>query len=84
MNCLNLKHFYFAGTRCHDLGHAHIDIGRIAAQYFFEGDDKDSTGKKVSLEDYVAQQVSGLIGLKQKPLSAPKTWCYMVLVVLAG
>ena len=56
----------------HDLGHAHIDIGRIAAQYFFEGDDRDSTGKKVSLEDYVAQQVSGLIGLKQKPLSAPQ------------
>ena len=56
----------------HDLGHAHIDIGRIAARYFFEGDDTDADGNKVTLEDYVSSQVSDLIGSTQKPLNQPQ------------
>ena len=56
----------------HDLGHAHIDIGRIAARFFFEGDDKDAKGQRVSLEDYVKQQVAGLIGNNEKPLAQPQ------------
>ena len=56
----------------HDLGHAHIDIGRIAARYFFEGDNKDSDGNAVTLEDYVSQEVGDLIGSSQKPLSQPQ------------
>lgn len=56
----------------HNLGHAHIDIGRIAARFFFEGDDKDTEGRPVSLEDYVKQQVAGLIGKNEKPLAQPQ------------
>ena len=56
----------------HDLGHAHIDIGRIAARYFFEGDNVDSDGNEVALDDYVSQQVEDLIGSSEKPLAAPQ------------
>lgn len=55
-----------------DLGHAHIDIGRIAARYFFEGDDKDADGNDVGLQDYVNKQVEGLIGSTLKPLTQPQ------------
>lgn len=56
----------------HDLGHAHVDVGRIASQYFFEGHDHDSDGNAVELEDYVSAQVQDLIGSTRKPLEQPQ------------
>jgi glyceraldehyde 3-phosphate dehydrogenase len=56
----------------HDLGHAHVDIGRIASQYYFEGGNNDGHGNEVALEDYVANQVRELIGSTRKPLAQPQ------------
>lgn len=56
----------------HNLGHAHIDIGRIASKYFFEGQDKDTNGNTVTLEDYVKNEVADLIGNTRKPLEQPQ------------
>ncbi len=53
----------------HSLGHAHVDVGRIASAYYFEGADQDG---KVSLADYVSEQVSDLIGSTRKPLEQPQ------------
>lgn len=53
----------------YDLGHAHVDVGRIASMYFFEGGSKDGA---VSIEDYVKAQVGDLIGSDAKPISEPQ------------
>ena len=49
----------------HNLGHAHVDVGRIASAYYFDGADD---GGKVSVADYVRSQVEDLIGSTRKPL----------------
>ncbi len=55
-----------------DLGHAHIDIGRMGARYYFEGDNVDADGNPVSIDDYVRGEVAELIGSSEKPLSQPQ------------
>ncbi|NNL57428.1 MAG: glyceraldehyde-3-phosphate dehydrogenase [Pseudomonadales bacterium] len=56
----------------HNLGHAHVDVGRIAAKYFFEGANQTPAGTEVGLEDYVRSQVEDLIGSTRKPLEQPQ------------
>lgn len=53
----------------HKLGHAHVDVGRIAVAYYFDGADQ---GGKVSVADYVRAQVEELIGSTRKPLEQPQ------------
>ncbi len=56
----------------HNLGHAHVDVGRIASMYFFEGKNKDADGNEIALDDYVRSQVEELIGSTRKPLENPQ------------
>ena len=55
----------------HDLGHAHVDVGRIASRYYFGGADKNADGSDIELQDYVSSQVEELIGSTRKPLKEP-------------
>ena len=55
----------------HDLGHAHVDVGRIASRYYFGGADKNADGSHVDLQDYVSHQVEELIVSTRKPLKEP-------------
>ena len=50
-----------------DLGPAHIDVGRLAVRYYDQG-----AGKDLSIEQYVEQEMSSLIGAKGKPLDQPQ------------
>ena len=50
-----------------DLGPAHIDVGRLAVRYQEEG-----VAAGQSLEQFVEQEVAGLIGSKTKPLAQPQ------------
>jgi glyceraldehyde 3-phosphate dehydrogenase len=50
-----------------ELGPAHIDAGRIAVRYEQEG-----KAKGLSVEEYVREQVSSLVGAENKPLKAPQ------------
>ncbi|MGB5326273.1 MAG: glyceraldehyde-3-phosphate dehydrogenase, partial [Pseudomonadales bacterium] len=56
----------------HKLGHAHVDVGRIANNYFFDGENKNAAGADVALDDYVRSQVKDLIGSTRKPLAQPQ------------
>lgn len=50
-----------------DLGPAHIDIGRLAVNYYDRG---HGAGKTV--EEYVTSQVEDLIGATEKPVEEPR------------
>ncbi|MBA6412111.1 glyceraldehyde-3-phosphate dehydrogenase [Parahaliea sp. F7430] len=50
-----------------DLGPAHIDIGRLAVNYFDHGHGKDQ-----SLAEFVQEQVAYLIGATEKPVDEPR------------
>ncbi len=50
-----------------DLGPAHIDVGRIAVNYYDRG-----RGAGKSIEEYVREQVAQLIGAADKPVEAPR------------
>ncbi|MEQ9464959.1 MAG: glyceraldehyde-3-phosphate dehydrogenase [Haliea sp.] len=49
-----------------DLGPAHIDIGRLAVEYYDKG-----AGAGMSVEDYVQQQVADLVGSETGPVAGP-------------
>jgi glyceraldehyde 3-phosphate dehydrogenase len=48
-----------------ELGHAHIDVGRIAVGFM-------ANPEGLGIDDYVKQQVAGLIGTNSKPLPQPQ------------
>ena len=50
-----------------DLGPAHIDVGRLAVRYYDQG-----AGEDLSIEQYVEQEMSNLIGAEGKPLEKPQ------------
>jgi glyceraldehyde 3-phosphate dehydrogenase len=50
-----------------ELGPAHIDVGRIAVNYYDKGD-----GQGMSVEEYVRQEVAEDIGSTTKPLEQPQ------------
>ncbi|MDX1735550.1 MAG: glyceraldehyde-3-phosphate dehydrogenase [Halioglobus sp.] len=50
-----------------DLGPAHIDIGRLAVQYYDHG-----AGDNLSVEEYVDQELSYLMGSQGRPLDKPQ------------
>jgi glyceraldehyde 3-phosphate dehydrogenase len=50
-----------------DLGPAHIDIGRIAVNYYDKGQ-----GRGMSVEEYVRQEVADDIGSTARPLEKPQ------------
>ncbi len=50
-----------------DLGPAHIDIGRLAVNYFDRG-----AGSGQSVDEYVREQVADLIGSTEKPIEEPR------------
>ncbi|TDG14011.1 glyceraldehyde-3-phosphate dehydrogenase [Seongchinamella unica] len=50
-----------------DLGPAHIDIGRLAVNYYEKG-----AGEGLSIEEYVRREVADDIGSKDKPLEQPQ------------
>ncbi|MEZ5567328.1 MAG: glyceraldehyde-3-phosphate dehydrogenase [Halioglobus sp.] len=50
-----------------DLGPAHIDIGRLAVQYYDHGQ-----GKELSIEEYVDRELAALIGARGAPLDRPQ------------
>jgi glyceraldehyde 3-phosphate dehydrogenase len=49
-----------------NLGPAHIDVGRIAVNYFDRGQ-----GQGLSVEEYVQQAVQDLVGATDKPVDQP-------------
>ncbi len=49
-----------------NLGPAHIDVGRIAVNYFDRGQ-----GQGLSVEEYVQQVVQDLVGATDKPVDQP-------------
>jgi glyceraldehyde 3-phosphate dehydrogenase len=50
-----------------DLGPAHIDVGRLAVNYFERGE-----GKGLSLDDYVGQELASLESAEGRPLDQPQ------------
>ncbi|QFU76143.1 glyceraldehyde-3-phosphate dehydrogenase [Halioglobus maricola] len=50
-----------------DLGPAHIDVGRIAVNYYDKG-----MGQGLSIEEYVRQEVAADIGSSDEPLPEPQ------------
>lgn len=50
-----------------DLGPAHIDVGRIAVNYYDKGQ-----GEGLSVEEYVRQEVADDIGSQSQPLDGPQ------------
>tara|TARA_R110000823_G_scaffold130015_26_gene258189 strand:+ start:22032 stop:23504 length:1473 start_codon:yes stop_codon:yes gene_type:complete len=50
-----------------DLGPAHIDVGRLAVQYYDHGH-----GKGLSIEEYVDRELAPLVGTRGKPLERPQ------------
>jgi glyceraldehyde 3-phosphate dehydrogenase len=49
-----------------NLGPAHIDVGRIAVNYYDRGE-----GQGLSIEEYVEQVVGDLVGATDKPVAEP-------------
>ncbi|MEP1469822.1 MAG: glyceraldehyde-3-phosphate dehydrogenase [Halieaceae bacterium] len=49
-----------------DLGPAHIDVGRMAVDYFDRGE-----GESLSIEEYVRQELASLEGSKDQPVDKP-------------
>ena len=49
-----------------NLGPAHIDVGRIAVNYYDRGE-----GQGLSIEEYVEQVVGDLVGATDKPVAQP-------------
>jgi len=50
-----------------DLGPAHIDIGRLAVNYYDKG-----AGQGLSIQEYVRREVADDIGVHHKPLEKPQ------------
>lgn len=50
-----------------DLGPAHIDVGRLAVNYYDSGH-----GADLSIEEYVEKELADLVGSEQKPVSEPQ------------
>ncbi len=50
-----------------DLGPAHIDVGRLAVQYYDRGH-----GKDLSIEEYVDRELASLVGVRETPLERPQ------------
>ena len=50
-----------------DLGPAHIDVGRLAVNYYDKG-----AGQGLSIEEYVRRELADDIGSKDKPLEQPQ------------
>jgi len=50
-----------------DLGLAHIDVGRLAVQYYDRGH-----GKDLSIEEYVDRELASLVGVRETPLERPQ------------
>mgnify|MGYP001823116913 FL=1 len=50
-----------------DLGPAHIDVGRLAVNYYDKG-----AGEGLSIEEYVRRELTDDIGSKDKPLEQPQ------------
>ena len=49
-----------------NLGPAHIDVGRLAVNYFDKGE-----GSDMSIQEYVAAEVADLVGAGAKPVDEP-------------
>lgn len=49
-----------------DLGPGHIDVGRLAVEYYDKGQ-----GEGLSIEEYVERQLAYLVSSKQKPVDKP-------------
>ena len=50
-----------------DLGPAHIDVGRLAVNYYDHG-----AGDGLSVEEYVDRELAPLVGAQHKPLDQPQ------------
>jgi glyceraldehyde 3-phosphate dehydrogenase len=50
-----------------DLGPAHIDVGRLAVNYYDKG-----AGEDLTIEEYVRREVADDLGTQTKPLSKPQ------------
>lgn len=50
-----------------DLGPAHIDVGRLAVNYYDQGH-----GADLSIEEYVERELADLVGSEQRPVSEPQ------------
>ncbi len=50
-----------------DLGPAHVDVGRMAVNYYDKG-----AGEGLSIEEYVRESVADLIGSDAKPIEQPQ------------
>lgn len=50
-----------------DLGSAHIDVGRLAVNYYDRGH-----GENLSIEQYVDEQLESLVGREAKPINQPQ------------
>ncbi len=50
-----------------DLGPAHIDVGRLAVRYYDQG-----AGEGLTIDQYVEDELSDLIGSREKPLAQPQ------------
>lgn len=50
-----------------DLGPAHIDVGRLAVQYYDEG-----AGENLSVEQFVEEQLADLVGTTSRPVDEPQ------------
>ena len=50
-----------------DLGPAHIDVGRLAVSYYDKG-----AGAGLSVQEYVREELAGLIGSTVKPIERPR------------
>ncbi len=48
-----------------DFGPAHVDVGRLALRY-------EASGKKVSVDAFVRQEMTPLLGQRSKPLDQPQ------------
>jgi glyceraldehyde 3-phosphate dehydrogenase len=50
-----------------DLGPAHIDVGRLAVNYYDQG-----KGEGLSVQEYVERELADLVGSTDKPVSVPQ------------
>ncbi|MCW8194062.1 glyceraldehyde-3-phosphate dehydrogenase [Proteobacteria bacterium 005FR1] len=50
-----------------DLGHAHVDLGKLTVQHMKEND-----GNAVDIEAFLARELDGLLGTEHKPIKAPQ------------
>ena len=64
-----------------DLGPAHIDVGRLAVNYYDHG----AGAEGLSIEEYIDRELESLAGNRgQATGDSHRTWCSMVLAVLAA